>query len=213
VLGPCYNRICKERLPIRWLWVHSIAEPLDYIWCNTQMHWHSVDTRLTLCWCSVDALLTLCWRSVDALLMFCWRSVDALLTLCWRSVDTLLTLCWRSFGGVAVSTHTILPEKAANTSIMDQCRSTAFGLHKIQSTKSLTLCWRSLSDSGSDHVVIAFAQNRCQYIDYGYMLLRSAWILHDGTPKIIDTLLTICWRCVDALLTICWHSVDAHFEV
>jgi len=161
----------------------------------------------------VDTLLTLCWRGDDALLTLCWRSVDALLTLCWRSVDALLTLCWHSFGGVAVLTHTILPVKAANTSIMDKCHGTAFGLHKMQPTKSLTLCWRSFSDWGSDHIVVAFIQNGCQYVDSGYIPLPSAWILHDATPKIVDTLLTICWRCVDALLTIRWRSVDAQCEV
>ena len=117
--------------------------------------------------------LTLCWHSVDAVLMLCWRSVDALLTLCWCSVDALLTLCWssfwRSFCGVAVSTHTLLPIKAANTLILDKCCSTACGLYKMQHTKSLTLCWRSFSDRCCDHVTIAFAQNGCQYIDYGHM--------------------------------------------
>jgi len=135
-LWPCHDHFCSEQLPIWWLWISAIAEPLDYTRCNTQNRWHSVDNLLTLCGCSVD---------------------------------NPLTLCWRSFWGVAVSTHTILPVKAANTSIMDKCRITAFGLHKMQPTKSLTLCWRSFSDWGSDHVVIAFAQNGCQYVDYGYM--------------------------------------------
>jgi hypothetical protein len=129
VLWPCHYRICKDQVPIRWLWVYVVAKPLDYTWCNTQKRWHSVDTLLTRWWCSVDALLT---------------------------------LCWRSFRGVAVSTHTILPVKAANTSIMDKCRSTAFGLHMMEPTKSLTLWWRSVSDWGSDHIVIVFILNGCQ---------------------------------------------------
>jgi hypothetical protein len=135
-LWPCRDHFCSEQLPIRWLWSSAVAELLDYTRCNTQNHWHSVDTLLTQCWCCIDALLT---------------------------------LRWRSFGGVAVLTHTILPAKAAKTSIMDKCRSTAFGLHKMQPIKSLTLCWRSFSDLGSDHFAITFAQNGCQYVDYGYM--------------------------------------------
>jgi len=113
--------------------------------------------------------LTLCWHSVDGVMMLCWRSVDALLTLCWRSVDTLLTLCWRSFCRVAVSTNTILPVKAANTSIMVKGHSTAIELYKMQHTKSLTLCGRSFLDWGCDHVAITFAHNGCQYVESGYM--------------------------------------------
>jgi len=68
LLWPWHDCICNQRLPIRWLWLCAVAGPLDYTWCNTQMHWHSVDTRLTLCWISVDSLLMLCWRSFNALL-------------------------------------------------------------------------------------------------------------------------------------------------
>jgi len=71
--------------------------------------------------------------------------------------------------GVAVLTQTILPIKAANTSIMGKCRSTAHGLCKMQHTKSFTLCWRSFSDWGCDHVVISIAHNGCQYVHSGDM--------------------------------------------
>jgi len=133
---PCHDRFCSEWMPIRWLWGHPIAEPLDYTWSYAQNRWHSVDNLLTRCWCSVD---------------------------------NLLTLWWCSFWGVPVSTHTILPIKAANTSIMDKCRSAALGLYMVQHTKSLTLCWRSFSERSCDHVAITFAQNSCQYVDYGYL--------------------------------------------
>jgi len=115
-------------------------------------------------------------------LTLCWHSFDALLTLIWRSVDAVLTLCWCSFWGVTVLTNTILPIKAANTSIMDKCRSIALGLYKMQHTKLLTLCWRSFSDRCCDHVTIAFAQNGCQYTDYGHMPRQSPWNLHDAIP-------------------------------
>ena len=134
-LWPCRDHFCSEQLPIRWLWISAVTEPLHYTRCNTQNYWHSVDTLLTRCWCSVDGLLT---------------------------------LCWCSFGSIAVSTHTILPVKAANTLILDKCSCTDFGLHKMQPIKSLTLRWRSFSGWGSDHLAIHFAQNGCQYVDYAY---------------------------------------------
>jgi len=145
-------------------------------------------------------------------LTLCWYSVDTVLMLCWRSVDAVLMLCWRSFWGVTVSTNTILPIQAANTSIMDKCRSTALGLYKMQHKKSMTLWWRSYSDRCCEHVMIAFAQNGCQYVDYGYMQQQSSWNVHDATPKSVDTLLTLCWCSVDALLTLIWwfSSIDRH---
>jgi hypothetical protein len=71
--------------------------------------------------------------------------------------------------GVAALTQTILPVKAAKSSIMGKCRSTALGLYKMQNTKSLTLCWHSFSDWGSDHVAVSCAHNGYLYIDFGYM--------------------------------------------
>jgi hypothetical protein len=88
------------------------------------------------------------------------------LTLCWHSVDAL----WKLICHVAASTHTILSIKAANTSIIPvNCHCTAIELYKMQHSKWLTLCWRSFSDWGCDHVVISFAHNGCQYGDYGYI--------------------------------------------
>jgi len=155
-LWPCCFLFCPYRLPIRWLWVNAIAQPLDYTRCNIENCWRSVDALLMLCWCSVDALLTLCWLCVGALL-----------TLCWCSVDALLTLCWRSFLGVAISTLTIVPIKEANTSIMCKSRSIALGSYKMQHLQLLTLCWRSFSERGCDHFTFCFAKKGCQYIDYG----------------------------------------------
>jgi len=102
-----------------------------------------------------------------------------------------------------------MPIKAANTSIMGKCSSTALGLYKMQHTNSLTLCWRSFSDWGYDHVAISVTHNGCQYVDSVYMPYQNPGIIEDATPKIIDTLLTLYWRWVDALLTLCWRSVDA----
>jgi hypothetical protein len=190
-LWPCRFLLCSLWLPIRWLWGNAITQSLDYTRCNSQNRWHSVGTLLTLCWISVDALLMLSWRSVDA----------------------LLTLCWCSFWGVAVWTHTILPIKAANTSIMVKSLSTALAVYKMQHAKLLTLCWRSFADSGHDHVGISVTKNRSQNVDYEYIPKQSPWILQDPTLKIVDILLTLFGRCVDAMLTLCWCSDDTRLRL
>jgi len=182
VLWPCHDRICTERLPIRWLWTYAVAEPLDYTWCNTQKRWHSVDTQLTLCWCSVDALLMLCWRAVDAhfevqryrhtryclyRLPILWLCINAVAqpldyTRCntqnrWCSVDAHFQT------GAVTMLRSLLLRTAANTMIMDICHSRALGLYKMQYPKSLTLCWHS-----------------------------------------VDTVMMLCLPSVEALLTLIW---------
>jgi len=134
VLWPYHDRICTERLPIRWLWTYAVAEPLEYTWYNTQKRWHSVDTWLTLCSCSVDAhfqtgAVTISWlllprTDANTLIMgtchsralglymiqhpksltLCWQSVDAVLMPCWQSVDALLMLSLRCS---SIDTHDI----------------------------------------------------------------------------------------------------------
>jgi len=123
-----------------------------------------------------------------------WHSVDNPLTLCWYSVDTLLTLCWRSVWGVAVSTHTISPIKAANTSIMDKCHITALGLYKMQHQKLLTLCWHSFSDWGWDHVAFSFAHQGCQYVDYRYQQANGIPMDLLTRPKTVDAPLMLTFR-------------------
>jgi len=86
------------------------------------------------------------------------------LTLYWHSVYNLLTLGWHLFLGVATLTVAILPIAAADNLIMDQCRSTALGLFKMQHPKSLMLCWRSVD-----------------------ALLMLCW-------RSVDALLMLCWR-------------------
>jgi len=161
---------------------------MDYTRCNTQNRWRSVDahhqtgtvtmSRSHLHRMAANTLIIeICHNSALGIyimqhpkaLTLCWHSVDTVLMLCWLSVGAVLTLCCRSFWGVTVSTNTILAIMAANTSIMDKCRSTGLGLYKMQHTKSLTRCWRSFSDRCWDHVTITFVQNGFQYVDYGSM--------------------------------------------
>jgi len=146
------------------------------------------------------------------LLTLYWHSVDALLMLCWRSVDGLLTVCWPSLSGEGTSTFTILPIKAANTSIMNKCHSAALGWYKMQHTKSLMLCWRSFSDWGCDQVAFSFAHKGCHYLSLwvnavAQSLNHIRCNTQDCWPS-VDALLMLCWRSVDALLTLCWCSLS-----
>ena len=40
--------ILPKWLPILWLWVNVVAQPLDYARCKNKNHWHSIDAPLTL---------------------------------------------------------------------------------------------------------------------------------------------------------------------
>ena len=178
------ERFCLERRPILRLWANSVAHPLDYTRCNTRIRWRSVDAHFQTG--AVPMMLFLMHiKAADTsimgkchsialgiykiqhprLLMLCGRSVDALLRLCWRCVDALLTLCWRSFSGEVTLTYTVLPIKAAKTSIMGKSRSIALGLYMMQHPTLLTLCWHSFSQLGCDHVAFSFARKGCRYVD------------------------------------------------
>ena len=131
-------------------------------------------------WPSVDTGLTNIVRMAPWLgnFLFCayWVAIRWLLIAVSKSLTNYLIYKTKNWGGsidtwgVVVLTQTILPIKAANMSNISKCRSTALGLCKMQHTKSLTLCWRSFSDWGCDHVAISFAHNGGQYVDSGYML-------------------------------------------
>jgi len=98
-------------------------------------------------------------------LLFCtyWVAIHWLWIAASKSLTNYLIYKTKQSGGsidawgVAALTQTVLPIKAANTSIMGKCRSTALGLYKMQHPKSWMLCWPSFSDRGCDHVKIAFA--------------------------------------------------------
>ena len=127
----------------------------------------------------------------------------------WRSVDALLMLWWHSFSGEVKSRLTILPIKAAYTSIIGKFRSTALGSHKMQHPNSLTLCWRSFSEWGCDHVAVSVEHNTAKTSIMGKWHTKALELNSMQHPR----LLTLCWRPVDALLTLYWRSVVAHFKV
>ena len=189
----CYaqNRWCSVNALLRLRW-RSVDALLMLCWCSVDalltLSWRSVDALLTLCWCSVDALLMLCWQSSFCVVTTTLTTLPIqaantsimdkscslalglyqmqhpkLLTLCLCSVDTLLTLIFRCCD---INIYHI-DYKEPNTPIMGTSRSTALGLYKMQHPKSMTLCWRSFSEWGCDHVDFSFAHKGCQYVDYG----------------------------------------------
>jgi len=149
------------------------------------------------------------------LLTLCWRSVDALLIICWRSVGARLTLCWHALSVEAMTTLIILPITAANISIMDKCRSAALGWHMMQHTQSLTLCWRSVSDWGCDHVAFSLPINatnplimgKCRSTAFGLYKMQHTRLLTLCSCS-VDALLTVYWCSVDAVLILCWSSLS-----
>ena len=141
---------------------------LHYLICVASNRGLSVEAGLT------DVVRMWLWLYHSILCAY-WVAIRWLWIAVSKSLTNYLIYKTRNCGvsidawGVAALTQTILLIKAANTSNMGKCRSTALGLYKMQHTKSLTLCWRSFSDRCCDHFTIAFAQNGCQYIDYGHM--------------------------------------------
>jgi len=79
----------------------------------------------------------------------------------------------------------LLPIKAAYMSVMHYSNQITMQLPYIPDQKSLTLCYCSFSEFGSDCVRFSFAYKGCQYFDYGSMLLHSPWIMQDTRPNII----------------------------
>jgi len=56
--------------------------------------------------------------------------------------------------------------KAADTFVMDNGEQIASQLTYLEDQKSLTLCWRSLSECGCYRVALSFAYEGWQYVDY-----------------------------------------------
>jgi len=88
---------------------------------------------------------------------------------------------------VAISSLAFLLIKAANSTIMGQCRCVAVWLSNMQAQTLLTLCWCSLLGGSTDIMTIIFAYKGGQYYDHGSMPLHSPWNIQDAWPKIVDT--------------------------
>jgi hypothetical protein len=77
---------------------------------------------------------------------------------------------------------------------MGKCRIAALGLYKMQHPKFLTLCLRSFSDWGWDHVTFSFAHQGCQYVDYEYQLANGIPMDILTRSKTVDAPLTLTFR-------------------
>jgi len=168
-------------LTLHW---RSIDAPLTLHWRSIDspltLHWRSIDAPLTLHWCSIDTPLTLIFRMVQwpCHLLFCqgrlpvrWLRIAATRSLFnyrtyksknrWRSVDA------HFHDGAGSMMLLFLTWKAANTSFMNGCNHSPLRLPKMHSQNSLTFCWPSFSEWGSDLIVYSFARKGCQYVGYG----------------------------------------------
>jgi len=154
----------------------------------------------------------------------------------WHSADTH---CHDWAGSVSLS---IWSMKAANTSSMHQNGQVSNQLPDLQDQKSLTLCWRSFSESGRER--IAFS---CAYKGSLYVVDECLWPLsmesnRDARPNIVGTpwtlivmtglgvchflfglstqpILSVCIKIANSQINYptcktknCGRSVDAHFQ-
>jgi len=86
--------------------------------------------------------------------------------------------------------RSLLPKKAANTSVMRNSNHIMFQLLHFQHPKSLMLHCQSFLWGGSNTFTSFFANKGSQYIEYGLMLFHGLWIAQDKRPKLIHTPLT-----------------------
>jgi len=122
------------------------------------------------------------WVNADALSFECswcknknrWRSVDA---HCYEVAPIFWVQC--------------LPIKAADMTIMVWWHSIAVILSMMYDQKLLTLRWRSFVGGGRDTLTSMFAHRGGQYIDDWLMPMHCALSVHEATPKIVDTPLTL----------------------
>jgi len=73
----------------------------------------------------------------------------------WRSVNA------HAKNGAVTVLLSLLPMKAANTSIMHKNDQVTGQLPFLKDHKSMTLHWRSCQEWGSDRVAISFANKSC----------------------------------------------------
>jgi len=137
----------------------------------------------------------------------------------------------------------LLPVLEVNNCVMSRKIRVMPWLPYMQELKQLTICWRSFSGCGREHVAVVFATKGCQYLING--CLQPIWtrITQGAKLKIADAPLTlilrmrrwpccclfclnelpICWLCITVTKSLfkyhtCkttnhWRSVDAHSNV
>jgi len=79
----------------------------------------------------------------------------------WGSIDA------HSQHGTGAVLLSVSSTNIANTSVIPNSDHITIQLPYSQDQESLTLCWRSFSQWGSDHVAVSFACKCCQYVGFG----------------------------------------------
>jgi len=81
----------------------------------------------------------------------------------------------------------LLPIKAASTSVIHKSDQITVYLPDLQNHKSLTLCWLSFSGCVREHVAVVFPSEGCHYLRNRCLQPIGTWIIQDGKLIIMDT--------------------------
>jgi len=123
----------------------------------------------------------------------------------WRSVDT------HYHDGAWSVSLSFFPIKAANTLIIYRIYHTVFDLPDLQDQKSLTLCWRSISEWGREHEARSLAYKTSQYRMDEWSQPIDKQITNDARPKIVDTQLTLILPWAYPQFVIIYYGVIYHW--
>jgi len=116
----------------------------------------------------------------------------------WCSVDAQFQN-WA--GSVSLS---LLPIKAAYTSVMNVSDQTPCRVTMMQSQTLLTHCWHSFSQWGRQCVTVSFAYKCSLYLIYEGLHPIATQITQDARPKIIDSPLTLIVRMWQGVCLTCF---------
>jgi hypothetical protein len=122
----------------------------------------------------------------------------------WSSVDS------HFHDGARSIWLSVLPIKAAKTSVMAISNLSPRRLPKIHDQESLTLRWRSLSWCGREHFTVSFGDNGCENCVYDYLQPIAHEITQDTWPKTVDAQLTLILPWVYPQYAIIWFGVVHH---
>jgi hypothetical protein len=136
------------------------------------------------CWCFCQLWLPIShiWMSAtNRNISYSWYTAKDR----WRSVDA------HAKNGAVTVLLSLLPVKAANTTVMHNNDQVTGELPDIQDHKSLTLRWRSCLQWGGDHIVISFTNKSCHYDHYAFQRPSHWWITIFAWPQIVDAPFTL----------------------
>ena len=123
---------------------------------------------------------------------------------CWRSVDAHFE------DGARRVLQSDLPMKEAKNSFMTGCNISVVWLPRTHDQKLLTLRWLSFSWWGRECVIIIFACEGGQYLDYVYPWPNEIFITRLTGPTFVDALLTLCLPWVYPQYVIVWFGFGHH---